>query len=172
MTSDPVAMAAPRWPAAPATRDDRTVAFAEFYGEYYARVARYCFRIVREEELARDLAQEAFARLYIRWLAVRDPAPYLFHVATNLARDAFTRAAREARAMDSVGPPAAREDHRDMHDAVERLPRRYREVVLLYYFADLPIASVAAAVRRPDGTVKRLLSEARDLLADALEGTS
>ena len=167
MTTEP-AVAAARWgvpPAQSVARDE----FAEFYGEYYGRVARYCYRLVRDEELARDLAQEAFARLYTRWLGLRDPAAYLFHVATNLARTAYSRSLRESRAIESAGPPQGRADHHKLHLAVGQLQRRYRELVLLYYFADLPIAAVAAAVRRPEGTVKRQLAEARRLLADDLE---
>ena len=165
-------------PAAAARRAQRTrlgdaeraavrADFAEFYAEYYARVARYCYRLVRDEEQARDLAQEAFARLYVRWIELRDPGAYLFHVATNLARAAYGKSLRESRALDAA--TAERTDHHHVHLAVGRLHRRYRELVLLYYFADLPIAAVAAAVRRPEGTVKRQLSEARRLLADDLE---
>lgn len=143
--------------------------FVEFYAEYYPRLARYCYRLVRDEELARDLTQEALARLYIRWISVREPGAYVFHVATNLVREAMKRAAREAKAVADAPPAPEREGHHDVHLAVSRLPRRYREVVLLYYFADLPIAAVAAAVRRPEGTVKRHLAEARDILAATLE---
>lgn len=153
-----------RGESASSVRDD----FAGFYDEYYARVARYCFRLVRDEETARDLAQEAFARLYTRWIELRDPAAYLFHVATNLARTAYAKSVRESRALDDAGP-THRPDHHHVHLAVGRLQRRYRELVLLYYFADLPIAAVAAAVRRPEGTVKRQLAEARRILADDLE---
>jgi RNA polymerase sigma-70 factor (ECF subfamily) len=45
---------------------------------------------------------------------------------------------------------------------------RLREVVLLHYYADLPVAEVAAAIHRPVGTVKRRLHEARALLTDAV----
>jgi RNA polymerase sigma-70 factor (ECF subfamily) len=39
-----------------------------------------------------------------------------------------------------------------------------RVPVLLHYYADLTIAEVARAVRRPEGTVKRLLFDARSRL--------
>ena len=54
--------------------------------------------------------------------------------------------------------------------SVMGIPEKLRDVVLLHYFADLPVAQVAAAVGRPEGTVKRQLSEARALLAVALGG--
>ena len=146
--------------------------FAAFYTDHHPRLVRYCHRLAHDEETAFDLAQEAFARLFTRWVKVREPSAYLFHVATNLARADFARRTREDRAFD-VAPAL---DVADKHDvdvrlAVDQLPRRYRELVLLYYFADLPIADVARVVRRPNGTVMRQLSEARALLAIDLKDT-
>jgi RNA polymerase sigma-70 factor (ECF subfamily) len=36
--------------------------------------------------------------------------------------------------------------------------------VLLHYYADLSIAEVASAMHRPEGTIKRMLYDARDCL--------
>jgi RNA polymerase sigma-70 factor (ECF subfamily) len=52
--------------------------------------------------------------------------------------------------------------------AVRALPERLRVVVLLHYYADLPVADVAKALRRPVGSVKRQLNEARALLSHSL----
>jgi DNA-directed RNA polymerase specialized sigma24 family protein len=54
-------------------------------------------------------------------------------------------------------------------DAVRRLSPPLRDVVLLHYYADLPIDEVARVLRRPVGTVKRRLFDARVALAAALE---
>lgn len=151
----------------------RDADFRAFYVTFYPRLARYCFRLVRDEELARDITQETFASLLARWIAIRDPEAYLFHVATNLVRSTGKRAKREQAALAerelAVGAPAAHGRHLALHLAVEQLPRRYRDIVLLYYFADLPLAQVAAAVHRPEGTVKRQLAEARSQLAAHLQ---
>jgi RNA polymerase sigma-70 factor (ECF subfamily) len=53
-------------------------------------------------------------------------------------------------------------------DAVERLPAHLRSVVLLHYYADLPVEDVARALRRPLGTVKRRLLDARKVLSATL----
>ena len=145
--------------------------FQAFYLREYRAVAGYCFNLVRDEEVARDLAQEAFTRLLTRWVGLREPRAYLFHVATNLARDRWRRATTERAAYAVIvasETPAAPGPDRAVRDAIERLPRKHREVVTLYYFADLPVPEVARVVRRPAGTVKRLLSEAREQLASTL----
>lgn len=148
--------------------------FPAFYAENYSAVTGYVYQLTRDVELARDLSQEAFTRLLSRWVSVREPRPYLFHVATNLARDAWKARARRERIVEAIG---RRQDDEVagpdacVADAVSRLPERHREVVLLFYYSDLPLTEVAAAVRRPEGTVKRLLAEARERLATSLEGS-
>jgi len=149
----------------------RAAAFDALYQQEYANIAGYCYLLVRDEELARDLTQEAFARLLARWVSVREPRPFLFHVVTNLARDVWRRDKRSREAMTVLASrPDAETAAPDggVRDAVARLPQPHRTVVELYYYADLPVAEVAAAVRRPAGTTKRLLSEARAMLAEAL----
>ena len=56
-----------------------------------------------------------------------------------------------------------------LRDLVERLPDRLRAPVLLHYYADMSIAEVAAALHQPEGTIKRMLFDARARLAGWLE---
>src|SRR5688500_4160513 len=160
-------------PAAVSARS-RDAEFAAFYAETIGPLGGYAYQLVGDPELAADVAQEAYTRLLSRWVSIRAPRPYLFHVATNLARDAWSarqRAERTVQVIVDARPSLTVEAaDRSIWDAVDRLPKKHREVVLLFYYADLPLNDVAAAVRRPSGTVKRLLSEARDRLAEALGG--
>ena len=52
-----------------------------------------------------------------------------------------------------------------------RLPERMRVPVLLHYYADLSIAEVASALHRPEGTVKRMLYDARARLLNMIESS-
>lgn len=144
--------------------------FRAFYAEEYPGVAGYCHSLVSDRELAHDLAQEAFARMLGRLTKVDDPRAYLYGVATNLVRRAWRTRARDREALgvlasQPVVPQASHEGAVTVRGAVERLPARLRDVVLLHYWSDLTVEAVAAAVGRPAGTVKRQLSEARALLA-------
>jgi RNA polymerase sigma factor (sigma-70 family) len=58
-----------------------------------------------------------------------------------------------------------------VRDAVLALPDRLRVVVLLHYFADLPVATVARQVEKSEGTVKRDLFDARQRMAQILGET-
>jgi RNA polymerase sigma-70 factor (ECF subfamily) len=154
----------------PSTREE---AFRDLYHDEYARLAGYCTSLTGDVQLARDITQEAFARLFARWTGVREPKAYVYYVATNLARRHWRRSKKERELYDEIGhrPVADAPSHDPwLRDLVERLPERLREVVLLHYYADLPVTEVAALTKRPVGTVKRRLHEARQLLAVALEG--
>ena len=144
-------------------------AFDRFYAESYGRLAGYAYTLVGSRSVADDLAQEAMVRVYVRWGLLREPRPYAYRTVTNLARDRWRRSQTERAALaDLVAPPVEAPDTAVL-DAVERLPEALRDVVLLHYYADLPVAEVARAVRRPVGTVKSRLHDARAELAKTLE---
>lgn len=151
----------------------RTDAFLEFYAETSGPLGGYAYQLVHDAEVAADIVQEAYTRLLSRWVAIRKPRPYLFHVVTNLAKDAWSAGQRDATLLkglvDLRVPVDAPAPDCSVLDAVARLPRRHRDVVLLHYYGDLAVAEIAAVVCRPPGTVKRLMAEARVRLAETLE---
>lgn len=53
--------------------------------------------------------------------------------------------------------------------AVLALPQDYRAAVQLYYFEQYPVREVASILRKPEGTVKSLLSRARGQLREFLQ---
>lgn len=114
---------------------------------------------------------EAFTRLLGRWTTVRNPKPFLYTVAGNLARDHWRSTARDSRLVERAGQvtvEAVPADDPWLRDLVERLPERLRMPVLLHYYADLTVAAVAEALHRPEGTIKRELSEGRTALLTAI----
>lgn len=152
--------------------DARARAFAAFYADTVGPLGGYAYQLVGDRDVAADIVQEAYTRLLSRWLRIRKPRPYLFHVVTNLAHDVWAQRQRGdalVRGIVDCRPAlAVAAADRSVWDAVERLPAKYREIVLLHYYGDLPLTDVAAAVHRPVGTVKRMVAEARNLLAAAL----
>jgi RNA polymerase sigma-70 factor (ECF subfamily) len=56
----------------------------------------------------------------------------------------------------------------DVRVALARLPRRQREVVVLFYFLDHPVETIALDLEIPSGTVKAALHRARIALAELL----
>lgn len=145
--------------------------FAAMYAAEFPKVAGYLTSLTGDPDVAREAAQEAFTRLFARWRRVQEPRAFVYVVGTNLVKRHWRQGGRERSAVDSL--KVTTQHSRSAHDAwlrdlVERLPEHLREAVLLHYYADLPVAEVAAALHRPVGTVKRRLHEARALLSDAV----
>ena len=167
MTHD-VAAAATALP----TRTAVAEGFEELYVAHFGPLSGYVLSLVGDTGVAVDVAQEAFTRLLSRWRGVRDPRDWVFFVATNLARDHWRSTARDRTLMQAsarVAVVAAGPHDPWLADLVARLPVGLREVVLLHYYADLPLEEVARLTHRPLGTVKRRLHEARRALAEAME---
>ena len=165
MTADAALVAEPR---AVATRDEE---FRAFYTAEFPRLAGYCLRLLGDEQLARDVAQESLVRLWSRWVGVRDQRAYVYLIATNLVRREWRERARRSEVTARLGVPDEGYEPADpwLRDVVERLPDRLRVPVLLHYYADLPVAEVARQLHRPVGSVKQRLHEARTRLAAILE---
>jgi RNA polymerase sigma-70 factor (ECF subfamily) len=70
-----------------AGRPGHAEAVAALFHRRYRALFRYLDRLTGDPDLAADLAQETFARLYRRGTLPDDPAAWLMTVATNLFRD-------------------------------------------------------------------------------------
>jgi RNA polymerase sigma-70 factor (sigma-E family) len=121
---------------------------------------RVAYRLLGDRTEAEDVAQEACARTFSRWASVRDHAePWCIRVASNLALDllrARTRAVRrnERLRTNEVAPVPQTDQRLDLYAALERLPRRQRETVVLRYLGDLSEAQTADLLGCSVGTVK------------------
>ena len=117
-----------------------------------------------------DVAQEAFAQLHRNTARLRDPDASLAYVRAtvcNLSRSRLRRL-RTARGRqgDLLAAPSAtveqsavlREEHREVLAAVQRLPRRPREVLVLRYWLDMSEAQIADALGVSPGAVKSYAS--------------
>jgi RNA polymerase sigma-70 factor (ECF subfamily) len=137
---------------------------------HYGPLAGWCRRMVGDEDVARDIAAEAFVRLLGRWSTVTDPRAYLYTTALNLIRDRWRRSERERNALRRTATAAAAQaaPAPELRMLVESLPRRLQQVVVLHYFADMPVDAVARALGIASGTVKRDLYDARARLARLL----
>jgi DNA-directed RNA polymerase specialized sigma24 family protein len=160
------------WEAVRVSSADSTEAAEAVFRAHYAPLAGWCQRMVGETEMAHDIAAEAFVRLLGRWTHVTDPRAYLYTTALNLVRDRWRRGERERVAMGKVITSASAAPNPapgpELRMLVEALPHRLQQVVVLHYFADMTVDSVARALGVAPGTVKRDLFDARAKLAKAL----
>lgn len=150
----------------------------EVYDAHYGRLAGWTNKLVSDPDLAHDLATEAFLKLVREWGKVDEPKAWLYTVTANLVRDHWRKRGREhaAYVRHEGGRPTETTHDPDVatqvtvRTAVQGLPDRLRVPVLLYYFADLSVGSIATQTGKSEGAVKRDLFEARKALALSLEG--
>jgi RNA polymerase sigma factor (sigma-70 family) len=120
-------------------------AFVALFDVHFQRLYRYLDRLSDDPELAADLAQEAFIKLYRRGSLPDAPEAWLITVAMNLFRNARSSRARRRRLLTlsrgegahSDQPPSPEEatvtadTRRQVRLAVDRLPERDRHILLL-----------------------------------------
>jgi len=129
----------------------------------YPRVVRTAFSLVGDWDLAEQLAQEAYLRLWRRWRWISDPqaAPtYLQRTVVNLARDTIRRRVVERRVLLTrsmerpAGAPPDPAAVLELRQAIAALPARKRECVVLRYLLGMSEAETASVLGVSVGTVK------------------
>jgi RNA polymerase sigma-70 factor (sigma-E family) len=138
--------------------------FSEFFASQYGRLCWLGLLLTGSRAEAEELAQESLVRTWWRWKLVRrpdDPGSYARQVLVNRHRSLRRRAAVEARSRVRSRPeelvvPASDERALVLWQAVQALPQRQREVLVLRFHEDLTEAEVARVLGLPLGTVKSL----------------
>jgi len=157
-----------------------TAAFSAIVGRWQGPLVNLAYRFCRDRERAEDMAQEAFIRAF-RGLGSwrRDAAfsTWLFALATNVYRDEMRKFTLpsvpiedDVAAAGSEEDAAAEADRRRLvRTALQSLPPKYRDPLLLFYFHEQNVAATAESLRLPEGTIKARLSRGRALLESKLE---
>lgn len=150
--------------------------FARHHGEIYA----YLIRMLRDPELAADLAQDAFIRAYRAHASLEDPAKaraWLYQIANRVALDEIRRRkivhfipwTGESR---GAAPSAERlaMDTRlsgELERALARIPERQRSALLLAEVHELTGVELAASLGTSHVAARALLTRARESLRRA-----
>jgi RNA polymerase sigma-70 factor, ECF subfamily len=160
---------------------------------HHAPLLGYLYRLVGgDRPLAEDMAQETFLRVMRQHIyqAGRPFKPWLYAIATNLARDHFKSAAVRQRWRDDCAEETlfqlcdrtpspeehflATEQGSEVRAALAQLSEEYRVVVVLRFYQGFSLQEIAQTLQIPLGTVKSRLSvgvhRLRAVLASVQEG--
>jgi RNA polymerase sigma-70 factor (ECF subfamily) len=150
----------------------------EFLHTEYPRLVAAVTLASASRPAAEDAVQEALLRAWERserGEEIESLTAWVTTVALNLSRSGFRRlrSERKARARlrgsgHAESPALEVERAIDVERALDTLPRRQREAVVLRYYLQLDTGEVARALGINEGTVKSTLSRARAALARAL----
>jgi RNA polymerase sigma factor (sigma-70 family) len=154
------------------------------FAEFYRSAADECLRAVvvsiGDQDTARELVDEAFARAWASWRTVsRHPAPkaWVVRTALNASISRWRRRRREVPVPDLArvaDPPAVTATSAGLVDprimaALMRLPARQRQVVALRLILDLDTARTAEVLGIAPGTVMAHLGRAMAALRHDLQ---
>jgi RNA polymerase sigma-70 factor (sigma-E family) len=148
-------------------------AVTALYAAHWVGLVRLAWLLVRDDQLAEEVAQDAFVAVHRKWESLRDTeraAAYLRRAVVNGARSRLRHRGveerhlareRTERAAHGSGTAASAEDHvlgRESTTAMIRalgsLPQRQREVLTMRYYLDLSEAQIADALGISAGSVK------------------
>jgi RNA polymerase sigma factor (sigma-70 family) len=148
--------------------------FELLFQHEYPRLFRYLDRVSADPDLAADLAQDAFIRLYRRGAMPERPGVWLITVAMNLFRNVRSTHARRHRLLSAargesgladepVSPeqlPEAGDTAEQVRHALSVLPAREQQMLLLraegYSYRD-----IATALRLNESSIGTLLARAK-----------
>ncbi len=170
-------------------------AFEQLFNQYHRGVYNIIYQMVRSDQDAADLTQDAFVRVWKALPRLQAPeafASWLYRIAGNLARNWIrdnTRVRQESldqpfndgeeeggqrEIADYSGDPADATQTRAMQDTVQRaiqgLSPDHRTVVTLHHIEGMPVEEIAKVMNCSVGTVKSRLARARDALRRKLAG--
>lgn len=141
--------------------------FDEFVAARSSGLLRTAYLLTRDHALAEDLLQTALTKAWFAWPRLEGrPEPYVRRILVNTYATWWRRRWNGEHPTEELPetPVDHASDHADLgHDlwqAMGRLPRRQRAVVVLRYFEDLTEAETAHTLGVSVGTVKSQTSKA------------
>lgn len=154
-------------------------AYGELVDRYKKALYHHCFAVVRNEDIAEDIAQETFITAYYK-LHLYKPehrlSTWLFKIATNKALTWLKKAGREVAVDDLLiasiashypGPDTLA-SYGELHDAVHKLRPKHRAVVSLYYWQGFSYAEIGVVLSAPIGSVRGWMNRAKQQLRKEL----
>ena len=162
-----------------AARTGDEAAFAELVRRYRNQITNYVYRMTNDYDLAVDLAQETFMRVYRaadRYQTGYAFSTYIYRIATNLAISELRRRKGEALELDpaDVRPLqdvtlVSEERRAAVARAIATLPDKYRAPLVLRDIEERSYEEIAGILELSEGTVKSRISRARSFLRDKLQ---
>ena len=156
-------------------------ALDELFKSVQEPLFRYIVTVVNDRNLAEDVLQEVFIRIYrkLRWL--REPQAFRAWSYQIATREAFRYLKRERSWTDQVRdedvlnvmpvaePVYSPELVQQLPELVGDLSPASRAVIVLYYLHELSLVETAAVLEIPVGTVKSRLAYGLESLRRRLE---
>jgi RNA polymerase sigma-70 factor, ECF subfamily len=152
----------------------------ELYAAHAQGAVQLAYLLVGDQEIAHDIAQEAFLRAFGRFADMRKPKSFPFYLRAtivNLTRKHFKRRGLErlyverfrARSTDRAASPNV-EQREVVTQALLKVPERQRAALVLHYYEDLSEYQVADLLGVSEQAARSLVARGRKALREQLGG--
>ncbi len=136
-------------------------------------------RMLRHSDDAKDAVQDSFLKAFRAihsFQPGRPVLPWLLRITSNCCVDVMRHRRVQTEPIDKYefalpeGGPLISEGIESkiqgewVHDAVDRLPEHYRNIIRMRHFGQMEVGEIANALNKPEGTIKSWLFRARALL--------
>lgn len=127
-------------------------AFNELYDRYSTNIYTYCLKIMGAEEIAQDIFQETFTRFYesaSKKRKMTNVAGFLIKIARNLCLNEKIRKYNDKVPLEEFRLPSydqpyeKKEMNSILEMAIDSLPEKYKEVIILKEFLDMTYKEIA-----------------------------
>ena len=157
--------------------------------KYSDMVYRMAYSLVKSKYDAEDIHQEVFVRYIIsapKFESIEHEKAWFIRVTTNLCKNWWKTAwkrkvislteyeeeygeTKGSKCMQVCGQQTDMAEETDIIQIVKTLPQKYRAVIHLFYYEELSIEEIAAALELEPSTVRTQLTRARRRLGELLK---
>lgn len=149
----------------------------EVVAEYSDMIYRLACSMTGSQHDAHDIVQDVLLKYIESNMTFKDEEHrkrWLLRVTSNQCKQIFrSRWSKTVRIneTDIVSESTHANDKRlDIQNAMRQLPDKYKTILYLFYYEELPISQIASLLKMSEGTVKTRLMRGRGLMEKMLRG--
>lgn len=168
-----------------AIKDGQQAAFAALVDKHKAMVFSICNKVIRKSEMAEEVAQDVFVKVYQQIANFRQDAKFttwLYRIAYNAAISVVRKKNVELAAIDDfvvenfsvdevqeqVQQMEKEQQLQHMQQAMEQLKEQEALMIQMFYLKEMSVKELAAMMDMTEGNVKVKLHRARKRLYDLM----
>ncbi|AFS69320.1 sigma-70 family RNA polymerase sigma factor [Exiguobacterium antarcticum] len=149
-------------------------AFEQLILLHSEQLYRTAYVYVKNEQDALDVVQETVYKAFTSIGQVKEPKYFVTWLTKILIRNCYRVLNQQTTVSDLIEQvpmqESSREEHLDLIDALSHLRKEYRDVLVLFYFHDVPMKEIASFIGITLNTVKTYLRRGREELKKQLGG--
>ncbi|MFR2839748.1 MAG: sigma-70 family RNA polymerase sigma factor [Zhenhengia sp.] len=150
--------------------------------EYGDTLLRMCIIYLKDRALAEDAVQETFIKVYQKYYTfnqISEEKTWIMRIAINVCknymRTSWFKRVKTGLDLETISKERIdqnfieRERQKQILSEIAELERKYKEVILLYYYQEMSTKEIASILHIKEGTVRVRLQRPRQKLSVQLE---